>query len=67
MEEKLYISIDGSLIQGTYSTPEFPNVKSSFEKIEILFNKYFPYDNGNGQPIYNENTGAELRDPETGF
>ena len=32
----------------------------------LEFNKYYPYDNGNGQPIYDENTGDELRDPVTG-
>ena len=31
------------------------------------FCKFFPYDDGNGNPIYNENTGKELRDPVTGL
>jgi hypothetical protein len=34
--------------------------------VTITLDKYFPYDNGNGQPIYDENTGTELRDPVTG-
>ena len=30
------------------------------------FCKFFPYDDGKGNPIYDENTGKELRDPVTG-
>ena len=66
MNGEMNISIDGLIITGNYE-PRLPNVQSSFEKIEILFNKYFPYDDGKGQPIYNEDTGAELRDPVTGL
>jgi hypothetical protein len=28
--------------------------------------KFFTYDNGNNEPIYDENTGEQLRDPVTG-
>ena len=34
--------------------------------INFFFDKFFPYANGNGDPIYNEDNGTELRDPETG-
>lgn len=37
-----------------------------FGDINFLFDKFFPYANGNGDPIYDEDSGTELRDPETG-
>ena len=34
--------------------------------LELDFDKYFPYDDGKGNPIYDEDSGAILRDPITG-
>jgi hypothetical protein len=35
-------------------------------EFQIIFDKYFQYDDGSGNPIYDQNTGATLRDPVTG-
>jgi hypothetical protein len=34
--------------------------------VRIIFDKFFEYDDGNGNPIYDENSGRILRDPVTG-
>jgi hypothetical protein len=34
--------------------------------VRLIFDKFFPYDDGNGNPIYDEDTGRILRDPVTG-
>ena len=39
MNGEMNISINGLIITGNHR-PTLPNIKSSFEKIEILFNKY---------------------------
>jgi hypothetical protein len=62
MNNGISIEIGGVEITGSY-----PGIgKAESHKIVIIFDKYFPYDDGNGNPIYDENTGAELRDPVTG-
>ena len=60
----------------TINRKECPGVNEYEEQVESTnmlvngavyeFCKFFPYDNGKGYPIYNENTGRELRDPVTG-
>ena len=34
--------------------------------LELDYDKYFPYDDGKGNPIYDEDSGAILRDPIAG-
>lgn len=52
--------------------PGFPDVTGNHLygagrlQMTLVFDKYFPYDNGNGEPIYDEDTGEQLRDPITG-
>ena len=46
-----------------------PNLSDGgpMKNFSLVFDKFFPYDNGNGQPIYNTDNGAQLRDPITGL
>lgn len=46
--------------------PGFTN-HTPFNLILDLGGHYFKYDNGNNEPIYDANTGAELRDPVSGL
>lgn len=34
--------------------------------VQLFFDKFFPYNNGNDEPIYDEESGETLRDPVTG-
>lgn len=59
------ISIPGHpSIEGDYD-PYF--LTNPFITYELRLEKYFPYDNGNGDPIYDEDTGLNVRDPITGL
>jgi hypothetical protein len=67
MARPIQIKIGEEIITGAfYSYLLTGNYGDSQSPVIIQFDKYYPYDNGNGQPIYNENTGAQLRDPVTG-
>lgn len=44
-----------------------PNLSYPRKNFSLVFDKFFPYDNGNGEPIYNSGDGSVLRDPVTGF
>ena len=59
---KIKLPVSGQI---TEITGLFPPIYGAYS-LTLEFDKYFPYDNGNGQPIYNEDTGAQLRDPVTG-
>ena len=70
----ILIAIPGSgtgidYISGNYHAPYGGYYFDGFpiSRLVLHFNKYFPYDNGNGQPIYDENNGNQLRDPVTGI
>lgn len=54
-------------ITGDYAEPRGFGIGGSLSGVKFDFCKFFPYDNGNGQPIYNTDNGAELRDPVTGL
>lgn len=55
-------------ISGNYYLPPiFIDNTFMYKGVRIDFVKFFPYDNGDGQPIYDTETGAELRDPITGL
>ena len=55
-------SIDGSVQYELYGTlPSLSNFSLS-----ISAKEYWEYDDGNGNPIYDTSTGAQLRDPITG-
>jgi hypothetical protein len=65
----LKIDLDSVIITGAYSRfsrPFIPRATDVATDCVIKFEKFFPYANGNGDPIYDENDGSELRDPETG-
>lgn len=50
-------------ITGLHSGLSFAGNK----KFTIVFDKFFPYDNGNNEPIYDTSNGEVLRDPVTGL
>lgn len=54
-------------ISGGYDGPFISGVESDYKGLQFNFTKFFPYDNGQGQPIYNTGNGAQLRDPITGL
>ena len=70
MARPIQIKIGSELITGSLtsaiSEPIGTGHPGQRTPIILEFDKYYQYDNGNGQPIYDENTGAELRDPVTG-
>jgi len=39
----------------------------AYPPLDLVFDKFFPYDNGNGDPIYDTDNGSQLRDPVTGL
>jgi hypothetical protein len=68
MARPIQIKVGEEIISGEFIfhgslTGDYGQVQSP---VIFQFDRYYPYDNGNGQPIYDENTGAELRDPVTG-
>jgi hypothetical protein len=71
MARPIQIKVGNELITGSLASCLSESIGTAppigqITPIILEFDKYYPYDNGNGQPIYNENTGAELRDPVTG-
>jgi len=57
--EEVYSQHLGFLINPFVGTRNF----SSGGNVTITAKKYYPYANSNGEPIYNEDTGAQLKDP----
>jgi hypothetical protein len=51
----------------TITGAHFPMSAAGYKEFDLVFDKFFPYDNGNGQPIYNSADGSVLRDPVTGL
>ena len=69
-EKGISFLVSGSGISFTI-TGGYPGIYitgvSEYNGLQFNFTKFFPYDNGQGQPIYNTSNGAQLRDPITGL
>jgi hypothetical protein len=49
-------------ITGSYNF----EMNNGIKGMQFSFEKYFEYDDGKGNPIYDEESGEKLRDPITG-
>jgi hypothetical protein len=55
--------IMGSLKAGVQGSIGTQDMTLTYDPIILQYDKYFPYANSAGDPIYNESTGEELVDP----